>query len=99
METNLDQSLIQVSAATEFFPRKSCEKEDPDLEVPFPCIQGEFVEYLGRTSDGILTLSNYRLFLQLQHEEVNLPLGLIETIEARDIFFLHIFCKDARYFK
>lgn len=30
---------------------------------------------------------------------VNVPLGLIESIEARDIFYLHIYCKDAHTFR
>jgi myotubularin-related protein 3/4 len=49
-----------------------------------------------QTTDGILVVSNYRLYVQAQNTHSNIPLGLIDQLEIRDIFFLHIHCKDAR---
>lgn len=43
-----------------------------------------------------MVLSNYRLFIQARDKHFNIPLGLIDQVECRDIFFLHINCKDAR---
>jgi len=55
------------------------------------------VKYLGRTDDGILALSNYRIFLlkNSNNSETSVPLGLIETAQIRDLFHLIINCKDA----
>lgn len=55
------------------------------------------MKYLGRTDDGVLALSNYRVFLQRKstNEEISIPLGLIETVQSRDLFHLIIYCKDA----
>lgn len=52
---------------------------------------------MGRTDDGILALSNYRIFLQKTstNVETSIPLGLIESAQSRDLFHLIIYCKDA----
>lgn len=58
---------------------------------------GESIKYLGRTDDGILALSNYRIFLSKKSTafETYVPLGLIESVQGRDLFQLIINCKDA----
>lgn len=58
---------------------------------------GESIKYLGRTDDGILALSNYRIFLSKQSTgyETYVPLGLIESVQVRDLFQLIVNCKDA----
>jgi myotubularin-related protein 3/4 len=61
-------------------------------------VAGEGVKYLGTTDDGVLALSNYRLFLLKTTSaatEVSIPLGLIESAQIRDLFHLFINCKDA----
>uniref|UniRef100_A0A1I8Q6D3 Lateral signaling target protein 2 homolog n=1 Tax=Stomoxys calcitrans TaxID=35570 RepID=A0A1I8Q6D3_STOCA len=89
-------SLCMVRAA-ELFPKPQMEKEDIELKVPFQELAGESVKYLGRTDDGILALSNYRIFLQKSstNVETSIPLGLIESAQSRDLFHLIICCKDA----
>ncbi|KAK6620976.1 hypothetical protein RUM43_011279 [Polyplax serrata] len=89
------QSICHVRAS-ELFPKSPLEREDKHLQVPFKTICGEAVEYLGRTADGVLALSNYRIYLQLKDTYYNIPLGLIEVIEVREIFYLYIGCKDGR---
>ncbi|XP_015125043.1 myotubularin-related protein 3 [Diachasma alloeum] len=90
------QSICHLHAS-ELFPKHArFETEDPSLPVPFTPLSGESVVALGRTSDGILALSNYRLYLQLSQTCYNIPLGLIEQLEVKEIFYLHIGCKDAR---
>ncbi|KAJ1524366.1 hypothetical protein ONE63_010867 [Megalurothrips usitatus] len=67
------------------------------LTVPFTPVCGEAVKCLGRTADGVLALSNYRIFLLMTDgSSHNIPLGLIENLEVKEIFYLHVFCKDAR---
>ncbi|XP_046589069.1 uncharacterized protein LOC107221704 isoform X1 [Neodiprion lecontei] len=88
------QSICHLGAS-ELFPKHTVESEDPSLTVPFTPLSGESVLALGRTSDGVLALSNYRLYLQLNQSNYNIPLGLIEQLEVKEIFFLHITCKDA----
>ncbi|PSN38099.1 Myotubularin-related protein 3 [Blattella germanica] len=89
------QSICHVRAC-ELFPKRALQTEDQSLTIPFAPVCGEAVEFLGRTTDGILALSNYRLHLLLKDTYYSVPLGLIELIEVKDIFFLHIGCKDAR---
>uniref|UniRef100_A0AAG5CVR9 Lateral signaling target protein 2 homolog n=1 Tax=Anopheles atroparvus TaxID=41427 RepID=A0AAG5CVR9_ANOAO len=89
-------SMCMVKAA-ELFPKPTLEKEEEKLTVRFTELAGESVRYLGQTDDGILALSNYRLFLQKNSTgaEVSVPLGLIESTQVRDLFHLIVNCKDA----
>jgi len=90
------QSICHLHAS-ELFPKHThFECEDETLTIPFTPLSGESVVALGRTTDGILALSNYRLYLQLSQTCYNIPLGLIEQLEVKEIFYLHIGCKDAR---
>uniref|UniRef100_A0A8C7P7F2 phosphatidylinositol-3,5-bisphosphate 3-phosphatase n=1 Tax=Oncorhynchus mykiss TaxID=8022 RepID=A0A8C7P7F2_ONCMY len=65
-------------------------------QVPFPALQGEGVEYLGRANDTIIAISNYRLHIKFKDSIINVPLRLIESVESRDMFQLHIICKDSK---
>ncbi|XP_058800817.1 myotubularin-related protein 4 [Phymastichus coffea] len=90
------QSICHLRAS-ELFPKSvNFECEDSTLSVPFVLLSGEYIVALGRTSDGVLALSNYRLYLQCGQGCYNVPLGLIEHLEVKEIFYLHIGCKDAR---
>lgn len=88
-------SIVHIQAS-ELYPKKSPYSEDLNLSVSFPLLHGEYAIYLGRISEGFITLSNFRLFVQTNETFFNLPLGLIEQVECKDIFYLHIYCKDAR---
>uniref|UniRef100_A0A8C7PAI9 phosphatidylinositol-3,5-bisphosphate 3-phosphatase n=1 Tax=Oncorhynchus mykiss TaxID=8022 RepID=A0A8C7PAI9_ONCMY len=54
------------------------------------------VEYLGRANDTIIAISNYRLHIKFKDSIINVPLRLIESVESRDMFQLHIICKDSK---
>lgn len=84
---------------SEAYPKRALVSDDPSLTVPFPCLPGEAVEFLGRSTQGVVALSSYRFFLAGPEQQVNLPLGLLEAVECRDIFYLHLICKDARSFR
>lgn len=90
-------SSLWMIRAAELFPKAQMEKEDDQLTVPFQELAGESVRYLGRTDDGILALSNYRVFLLKNStcSETSIPLELIETAQTRDLFQLVLSCKDA----
>ncbi|XP_069475394.1 phosphatidylinositol-3,5-bisphosphate 3-phosphatase MTMR3 isoform X2 [Ambystoma mexicanum] len=64
--------------------------------VPFLELHGESTEYVGRAEDAIIALSNYRLHIKFKESSVNVPLQLIESVECRDIFQLHLTCKDCK---
>ncbi|XP_016951923.1 myotubularin-related protein 4 isoform X1 [Drosophila biarmipes] len=83
--------------AAESYPKSQMEKEDSQLSVPFQELAGESIKYLGRTDDGVLALSNYRIFLSKKStaHETYVPLGLIESVQVRDLFQLIVNCKDA----
>uniref|UniRef100_W4VR85 Lateral signaling target protein 2 homolog n=1 Tax=Corethrella appendiculata TaxID=1370023 RepID=W4VR85_9DIPT len=91
------QSSCCMIRAAELFPKPVIEKEDDKLIVPFAELAGESVKYLGQTDDGVLALSNYRLFVLKNStlSETSVPLGLIENAITRDLFHLIISCKDA----
>ncbi|XP_018323498.1 myotubularin-related protein 4 isoform X3 [Agrilus planipennis] len=69
------------------------------LNLPFLLLNGEKMVHTGNSVDGVLVLTNYRLFLQLCENHHHVPLGLIEVVEHRDLFYLHIGCKDARTYR
>lgn len=88
-----EESSLEHVLVSEVYPMKQLVVDQVGLAVPFTPLCGECVEYLGRTSDGVIALSNYRLFIE---SSVNIPIGLIESVEYRDIFYLHIYSKDVR---
>ncbi|XP_013412124.1 myotubularin-related protein 4 [Lingula anatina] len=84
---------------SEAFPKRPMQKDEDDVDVPFPVLSGESVEYLGKTADGTIALSNFRLFIRFKDSFVNVPLGLIESVECLAIFYMQICCKDSKAFR
>ncbi|XP_044260545.1 myotubularin-related protein 3 isoform X1 [Tribolium madens] len=72
---------------------------EPSVSLPFKLLAGEAIFHHGKTVDGLIVLTNYRLYLQLGDSHHHLPLGLIESVEHRELFYLHIGCKDARTYR
>ncbi|XP_050442750.1 myotubularin-related protein 3 [Adelges cooleyi] len=108
--STVTQSMCHVRAS-ELYPKRDLETDEgpPTLEppsVPFTPLAGESVEYLGRGSNNtVLALSNYRFYQQVSNERLkhrrgiqdsNIPLGLIEIVEIKDLFYMIVSCKDAR---
>ncbi|XP_021112842.1 myotubularin-related protein 3 isoform X3 [Heterocephalus glaber] len=98
---------VECIQANQIFPRKQLIREDENLQVPFLELHGESTEYVGRAEDAIIALSNYRLHIKFKESLVNtascstaseipVPLQLIESVECRDIFQLHLTCKDCK---
>ncbi|XP_015223234.1 myotubularin-related protein 4 isoform X2 [Lepisosteus oculatus] len=98
---------LEYIQAKDLFPHKELVKEEEGLQVPFPVLQGEAAEYLGRADDAIIAMSNYRLHIKFKDSvinifqqgvdnEISVPLRLIESVESRDMFQLHIICKDSK---
>ncbi|KAM3826461.1 phosphatidylinositol-3,5-bisphosphate 3-phosphatase MTMR3 isoform 2-T2 [Vipera latastei] len=103
-ETHHSLECIQ---ANQIFPRKQLIREDENLQVPFLELHGESTEYVGRADDAVIALSNYRLHIKFKESvvnnvckfaayEISVPLQLIESVECRDIFQLHLTCKDCK---
>ncbi|XP_060106228.1 myotubularin-related protein 3 isoform X2 [Heteronotia binoei] len=101
------QHSLECIQANQIFPRKQLIREDENLQVPFLELHGESTEYVGRAEDAIIALSNYRLHIKFKESVVNnvckfaayetsVPLQLIENVECRDIFQLHLTCKDCK---
>ncbi|XP_030623655.1 phosphatidylinositol-3,5-bisphosphate 3-phosphatase MTMR3 isoform X2 [Chanos chanos] len=95
MEEEGQQSLECIQA-NQIFPRKPPILEEEDLQVPFPELHGEFTEYVGRGEDAVIAMSSYRLHIKFKESIVNVPLQLIECVECRDMFQLHVTCKDCK---
>lgn len=62
-------------------------------------VPGEGVKYIAETTDGVLALTNYRIFVLRRQQEKSVPLGLIDTVQSRDLFHLIVNCKDANTVK
>ncbi|XP_070619205.1 phosphatidylinositol-3,5-bisphosphate 3-phosphatase MTMR3 isoform X2 [Erythrolamprus reginae] len=92
-ETHHSLECIQ---ANQIFPRKQLIRDDENLQVPFLELHGESTEYVGRADDAVIALSNYRLHIKFKESVVNVPLLLVESVECRDIFQLHLTCKDCK---
>ncbi|XP_054851884.1 myotubularin-related protein 3 isoform X2 [Eublepharis macularius] len=90
------QHSLECIQANQIFPRKQLIREDENLQVPFLELHGESTEYVGRAEDAIIALSNYRIHIKFKESIVNVPLQLIENVECRDIFQLHLTCKDCK---
>ncbi|XP_076020828.1 phosphatidylinositol-3,5-bisphosphate 3-phosphatase MTMR3 isoform X2 [Genypterus blacodes] len=95
MEEDGQQSLECIQA-NQIFPKKSPVLEEENMQVPFPQLHGEFTEYVGRAEDAIIAMSNYRLHIKFKESVVNVPLQLMECVECRDMFQLHVTCKDCK---
>lgn len=94
------QSMVHINAASELFPRKSLFVDDDNssMSLPFSTLPGESILFLSHTTDGVIAMSNFRLFINTSELGViNVPLVIIDQVEYRDLFFLHIYCKDATY--
>uniref|UniRef100_A0AAY4EPB4 phosphatidylinositol-3,5-bisphosphate 3-phosphatase n=1 Tax=Denticeps clupeoides TaxID=299321 RepID=A0AAY4EPB4_9TELE len=87
---------LEYIQAKDLFPQKELVKEEDSLQVPFPVLQGEGVEFLGRADDAIIAISNYRLHIKFKDSIINVPLRLVEHVESREMFQLHIICKDSK---
>lgn len=85
--------------ASELFPLRQPVKDKEELSPVHPVVPGECVLFLGETRGGVISLSNYRLYVTTSPGFINIPLGLIEQVEPRDLFNLHIYCKDGRYYR
>uniref|UniRef100_A0A3B4TKE4 phosphatidylinositol-3,5-bisphosphate 3-phosphatase n=1 Tax=Seriola dumerili TaxID=41447 RepID=A0A3B4TKE4_SERDU len=97
------QHSLECIQANQIFPKKSPVLEEENMQVPFPELHGEFTEYVGRAEDAIIAMSNYRLHIKFKESvvnscccEVSVPLQLIESVECRDMFQLHVTCKDCK---
>uniref|UniRef100_A0A8C2XKY5 phosphatidylinositol-3,5-bisphosphate 3-phosphatase n=1 Tax=Cyclopterus lumpus TaxID=8103 RepID=A0A8C2XKY5_CYCLU len=90
------QQSLECIQANQIFPKKSPVLEEENMQVPFPELHGEFAEYVGRAEDAIIAVSNYRLHIKFKESVVNVPLQLVETVECRDMFQLHVTCKDCK---
>ncbi|NP_001088055.1 myotubularin related protein 3 homeolog S [Xenopus laevis] len=90
------QSSLECIQANQIFPRKQLIREDDTLQVPFQELHGESTEFVGRAEDAVISLSNYRLNIKYKESSINVPLQLIESVECRDPFQLHLTCKDCK---
>lgn len=113
LSSDQPSSILHVRAST-MYPLPTTEDALPDLihasngvctteiiseQPPFPLLCGEAQFHAGRSVDGALVITNYRFYMESPSGPVHVPLGLIELVEVRDLFYLHVWCKDARSFR
>ncbi|KAJ8917303.1 hypothetical protein NQ315_002321 [Exocentrus adspersus] len=94
--TDQPNSLYHVDPSC-MYPLQS--NEEDTEELPFNLLTGENKVHSGKSENGAILITNYRLYLQNGKNHFHIPLGLIEVVEARELFYLHIGCKDARTYK
>eukprot|EP00096_Caligus_rogercresseyi_P004038 TRINITY_DN1816_c0_g1_i1.p1 TRINITY_DN1816_c0_g1~~TRINITY_DN1816_c0_g1_i1.p1 ORF type:complete len:765 (-),score=237.99 TRINITY_DN1816_c0_g1_i1:758-3052(-) len=90
--------------ARDLYPRKPL-LQDPSpssssslspLSPPFIPLPGEDLLFLGLVSAGVpAALSTYRLYVETS-PRINLPLGLVEALELRDLSTVALLTKDGR---
>ncbi|XP_076344806.1 phosphatidylinositol-3,5-bisphosphate 3-phosphatase MTMR3-like isoform X3 [Tachypleus tridentatus] len=66
--------------------------------TPFSMLPGERISRTGLLNDGVIVLTNYRLFTHSNKSVFTVPLGLIDYTECQNVSVLYLFCKDARSF-
>lgn len=97
-------SMLHVRAS-ELYPKKVLNETQDSASIPLPFspLCGESVEHIGRITEGVLALSNYRIYYQRTGRDgkgdFNIPLGLIEYAEVKDMFHVYLSCKDARTYQ
>lgn len=105
-------SLCTIISPSESYPLVASELADAKLEhqsvinpkeLPFELLAGEECsKYEHDSSDGIIYLTNFRLFVFTTESTcsfINCPLRLIDSIEIKDNIYLYIQCKDLRSFR
>ncbi|XP_028827223.1 myotubularin-related protein 3-like isoform X2 [Denticeps clupeoides] len=90
------QQSPEAGRETPVIPRKNLVLEDENLQVPFSELHGERVEYVGKAEDAIIALSSYRLHIKFKESVTTIPLQLVESVECRDMFQLHVICKECK---
>lgn len=60
------------------------------LQVPFPVLQGEGVEYLGQADEAVIAISNYRLHIKFKDSVINVSARLRPLVctEAKTLWLL-----------
>lgn len=66
--------------------------DDDSIQVPFPELTGEYVVYLGQTSDAILAISNFRLFIRFKESFVNVSSFLSILLKSQLLSFIKKQC-------
>lgn len=103
---------LDVLQKSEFFQRKALQKltsrgeldKTPaeDFETPFKLLPGEQVQYYScMNNKTLIVLTNFRFFVDLNGKQgfYNILIRSIDTVECREIFYLHVYCKDGRFAK
>ncbi|KAL4711938.1 hypothetical protein ACJJTC_006107 [Scirpophaga incertulas] len=89
--------------ASDLYPRLRTHYDEPGLQPGFTPICGEFVQWVGRMTDGgTVAMSNYRLHMQPKRCKgpgPSVPIRLIDGVEIRDIQHLIVLCKHGRQLK
>lgn len=68
--------------------------------VSFLVVPGESLTYIGCTTDGIIALTEYRIALSRgDNLKKSIPLGMIDSVQCRDLYDLYLHCKDANIIK
>jgi len=88
----------------------SASSSSPVISTVVPCtlLPGENVSQIGKTREkNSIVLTNYRLHVDQESTNesgsrlgfINVPLSCIESVEAKDLFFVLINCKDGKSYR
>ena len=69
---------------------------------PFPRLSGETTLHMGPTTEGQLVVTNFRVFMSYNSPKERFPIclsiGVIESIEMRELYYLYVYSKHIRSF-
>ncbi|CAL1281366.1 unnamed protein product [Larinioides sclopetarius] len=94
----MDETSLEVVQASEMYPKQSFTVDDGEPSIPFTLLSGENPVFKGSTAYGVIVITNYRFYVS-EGPYINIPLGLVDSVECREIIYLCIYCKDAQTFR
>ncbi|GIY06895.1 myotubularin-related protein 3 [Caerostris darwini] len=94
----MDDTSLEVVNAREMYPGQPFTSDGDDGSIPFALLSGENPLFKGHSSDNVIVITNYR-FYHSENPCINIPLGLIDYVECREILYIWIHCKDARTYR
>ncbi|VDP10373.1 unnamed protein product [Soboliphyme baturini] len=111
LSTNIERASLEHLSRSEVYVKKPLNKVtsrgliEPSVEtphLPFVLLPGEYAQCHSRIlNDTLIVLTNFRIFVSFKENNAfyNIPILCVDGVECREMFYLHIACKDGRIAK
>ena len=102
-ECNKTRSNGSTSSTTSDIPSSNSSHvglQSTRSDTNLPRLPGEEIKHTGATTEGTLIVTNFRMFMSYNNVKDKLPIcvsiGLIESIEMRDLYYLYVYTKHVQ---